>query len=406
MTSERVFVWTWLPGSEVPIVAGAVEIRGDTMPFVYAATYRNRPEAISLYAPELPLRSGTIEPLPGLTIAGALRDGSPDAWGRAVIDDRQAPGDRELTEIDYMLASGSNRFGAIDFQQSPTEYVPRESTATLAELQEASATLQAGRKLPPSLEDVLIRGTSIGGARPKATIVDDGVAYIAKFSSSSDRVFSVVNAEGTAMELARRAGIRTSMTEVITVDSKEVLLVRRFDRDGLKRKHVVSALTMSARDEWSGTRANYPELLDSLRKHGSATFEPGRELFERIAFNMAISNSDDHARNHAAFWDGAHLTLTPAYDLAPNARSGDTATQAMAYGRSGEKRSNFAELVKASAIYGLSPEDARAIIDHIIETIRDQFDDAADLARVPLRDIELLKKHLFLNPGVLHDYAP
>lgn len=406
MTSERVFVWTWLPGSDEPVVAGAVELRGDTMPFVYAASYRNRAEAISLYQPELPLQSGTIQPLPGLAIAGAIRDGSPDAWGRAVIDDRREPDEADLTELDYMLASGSNRFGAIDFQQSPTEYVPRESPATLAELQEASATLQAGGKLPAPLEDVLIRGTSIGGARPKATLLDDGVAYIAKFSSSSDSVFSVVNAEGVAMELARRAGIRTSMTEVLTVDSKDVLLVRRFDRDGRERKHVVSALTMSQRNEWSGTRASYPELLDTLRRHGSLTFEPGRELFERIAFNMAISNSDDHARNHAAFWDGTHLTLTPAYDLAPNTRSGDTATQAMAYGRSGEKRSNFAELVKVSVIYGLSTAEARRIIDNIIETIRDHFDEAADLARVPARDVDLLKNHLFLNPGVLYDYEP
>lgn len=406
MTSDRVYVWTWLPGAGDPIVAGVIEPRGDLLPFAYASSYRQRPDAISLYGPELPLRQGTIEPLGSLTLAGALRDGSPDAWGRSVISDRLGVDGTELTELDYMLESGSNRLGAIDFQASPTDYVPRTSSASLSELQAASAMLQAGKKLTPELEQALVRGTSIGGARPKATIIDDGVSYIAKFSSTSDTVFQVVNAEGTAMELARRAGIRTSETRVLNVDKKDVLLVRRFDRDGHTRTHVVSALTMTQRSEndWTG-RSTYPDLLDVLREHGTLDVDPGQELFERIAFNMAISNNDDHARNHAAFWDGAHLTLTPAYDLAPGTRSGDTSSQNMAYGREGQKNSNFADLLSAREIYGLSDARARAILDNIIITITDHFGDAADLARVPERDRDLLHNHLFLNRGVLYGYT-
>jgi serine/threonine-protein kinase HipA len=406
MTSDPVFVWTWLPGAEDPVVAGVIEARGDLMPFAYAASYRQRSDAISLYGPELPLRQGTLPPLGSLTLAGALRDGSPDAWGRSVISDRLGTDGAQLTELDYMLHSGSNRLGAIDFQASPTEYVPRESFASLAELQKASATLQEGTKLPAELEQALVRGTSIGGARPKATIVDEGVSYIAKFSSTSDTVFQVVNAEGTAMELARRAGIRTSDTSVITVDTKDVLLVRRFDREGRRRIHVVSALTMTGRSENDWTdRSTYPDLLDVLRQHGTLEFDPGRELFARIAFNMAISNSDDHARNHAAFWDGSQLTLTPAYDLAPGTRSGDTAVQNMAYGRSGEKNANFADLLQTREIYGLSTHQAREVIDNIVDIIRDDFDEAADLARVPGRDRHLLKNHLFLNRGLFYGYS-
>ncbi|WP_211286346.1 HipA N-terminal domain-containing protein [Rathayibacter tritici] len=196
MTSDRVYVWTWLPGAQTPVVAGALEQRGDRFPFVYASSYRARPDAISLYTPELPLRDGTIEPRDGLVLAGALRDGSPDGWGRTVIDERWGAGDRGLTELQYLIASGSSRFGALDFQESPTNYVPREDRSSLDELHEAADRLEAGLALSPALDAALLRGTSIGGARPKATLVDDaGVEHIAKFCSSSDRTFQVVNAE-------------------------------------------------------------------------------------------------------------------------------------------------------------------------------------------------------------------
>ncbi|MFE3545410.1 type II toxin-antitoxin system HipA family toxin [Nocardia sp. NPDC059177] len=404
MTSDRVYVWTWLPDSPTPVVAGAIEERGDILGFYYAASYTARPEAISLYEPELPLRRGWLEPADGLRLAGALRDGSPDGWGRSVIEDRLGVAPSSLTEIDYMLASGSNRLGAIDFQADATEYLPRIDHAPLDELHRAAELLEAGHDLSPALERALVHGTSIGGARPKATVVDtDGVEYIAKFSSTSDRVFKVVNAEAMAMDLARRARIDVADTQVVRSLGKDVLLVRRFDRDGEFRRHVVSGLTLAAQDEMLARYVTYPDILDVLRRYGDLTANPGRQLFERIAFNMAISNSDDHARNHAAFWNGTHLRLTPAYDLAPGNRSGETAYQAMAYGRSGERWSSFAALIRTSNVYGVGTREARAIVDNIIDTVNTCFDDAAELARVPAADRQLIRQRLFLNPGVLRD---
>lgn len=404
-TSELAYVWTWLPGASTPVVAGAVEQRGDALRFRYARSYLGRHGAISLYAPELPLGPGDIDPLPGLNLAGCLRDGSPDGWGRRVIEDRLSANDT-LTEIDYMLQSGTNRLGAIDFQASPTEYVPREDAATLDELHHAAELLEDGHQLPDALENALVRGTSIGGARPKATVVDeDGVEYIAKFSSSSDRVFRVVNAEATAMDLARRAGIDVPETRIVTSLGKDVLLVRRFDRERSTRNHVVSGLTMSVQDEMYARYATYPDILDVLREYSDGDSDPGHQLFERVAFNIAVSNSDDHARNHASFWDGKHLTLTPAYDLAPGNRSGETATQGMAYARNGDKTSNFESLLGAAGTYGLSRLEARHIVDNIITVIRDSFDDAADAARVTNADKAYLKRQLFLNPGTLYGYG-
>ena len=218
--------------------------------------------------------------------------------------------------------------------------MPRTDTARLPELHAAAIQIEAGIPLAPVLAEALIHGTSIGGARPKILVTDDdGVQWIAKLSSTSDTAFSVVNAEAAALWLAAKAGIAVPESEVTRSLGRDVLLVRRFDRvgNGLRR-HCLSALTLTGLDEMSGRYATYPMFLDALRELSSKPIEVGADLFARIVFNIAIGNSDDHARNHAAFWDGTHLTLTPAFDLSPGPRSGETATQAMAISRSGGTR--------------------------------------------------------------------
>jgi len=134
MTSSRgaptaAFVWIWLPGAEEPIVAGRVDQRADQVVFGYGNSYRARSDAISIYEPELPLIAGPIDPLPGLEIAGCLRDACPDSWGQRVILNRllgpAAIDSTELGRLSYLLGSGSNRIGALDFQASATDYVPR-----------------------------------------------------------------------------------------------------------------------------------------------------------------------------------------------------------------------------------------------------------------------------------------
>ncbi len=407
-TSEELYVWTWLPGQTEPVLAGRVDRVGPLFTFIYALRYRSRPDAISLFAPELPLRPGIQEPPDGLTIAGALRDGSPDRWGRGVIERRRGAAPNSLSEIGYMLSSSSNRFGALDFQASPTSYVPRADSATLDELHEAATILDEGGRLPASLDAALLHGTSLGGARPKATLTDDdGGEWLAKFSSSDDRLFSIVNAEGAMLELARRAGIDVPESKVVPSLGKEVLLVRRFDRDGAGgRRHVVSGLTMAQTDEMYARYVSYPQILDVLRVYAKDATRPGPELFRRIAMNIAISNNDDHARNHAAFWDGRHLELTPAYDLAPGQRSGDTFEQAMAFGRGdrGAKTSNFAALVRESETYGLSATEGRDVIDHLVSSIDENWDDAAEVARLSAADQQSLRERQILPRAAFFDY--
>ncbi|GAA2749051.1 type II toxin-antitoxin system HipA family toxin [Amnibacterium kyonggiense] len=402
---QRVYVWTWLPGATTPVVAGAIEPRNGVSAFFYARSYLRRTDAISLWAPELPLREGWIEPLDGLVLAGALRDGAPDAWGRRVIEAKLGVDDSALEELDYLLLSGSNRFGALDFQAAGNTYVPRGDTASLDELTEAATRLQEHRALSAPLEAALLHGTTIGGARPKVLVEDGDDHWIAKLASTSDVVYSVVGAEAAAMRLARAAGLNVADTRLATSNGRDVLLVRRFDRDaGGRRRHTVSALTMVGLDEQVARYATYPDVLDVLRRLGADYAADAAELFRRIAFSIAISNSDDHARNHAAFWDGRTVRLTPAYDLAPGNRSGETATQAMAYDRDGRRTSNFAELLGAASLYGLTRRGAREIIDRIIAAIHDGWDEAADAARLSAADRTRLWGNQFLNPGALHDY--
>lgn len=350
--ARRAFVWTWLPGESEPVVAGAVDRVGPgRLDFTYARSYLANDNAISLYGPELPLRRGAQEPLDGLTVAACLKDATPDSWGERVIGNRLGSGDQELSIETYMLESGSNRLGAIDFQESSTEYRPRLDTASLDELYDAAEKVLAGEPLSPALGDALMNGTAIGGAHPKVLISDDsGTEHVAKLSVSTD-VHPMIRAEAVAIELARRCGLDVPNARVISSLGRDVLLIERFDRlPNRQRRHVVSGLAMLGFDALLGARySSYPEMLDVLREHDRLPTKVGRTLFERVVFNVAIGNNDDHARNHAAFWDGESLALTPAFDLTPQVRSTDTSAQAMAIGRDGSRGSQFSVCVAAAA---------------------------------------------------------
>ncbi|MBA3744952.1 type II toxin-antitoxin system HipA family toxin [Sporichthya sp.] len=411
MTSEpgragRVFVWTWLHGQGEPVVAGAVDrVGADRFDFTYARSYWENVNAISLYAPELPLRRGAQEPPAGLRIAGALNDATPDSWGERVIANRLGSTEGELGLETAMLESGSNRFGALDFQSSAESYRPRQDTAGLDELYDAAEMVLAGEPLTPALGDALLHGTAIGGAHPKVLITDDaGTEYIAKLSVSTD-VHPVIRAEAVGIELARRCGLDVPGARLTTSLGRDVLLIQRFDRlPGGRRRHVVSGLTILGLDALLGARyGSYPDLLDVLREYALAPHEVGRQLFERVVFNVAIGNNDDHARNHAAFWDGHGLALTPAFDLTPQVRSTDPSAQAMAIGRDGSRTSQFSVCVAAAADYGLSRPAAKEIVDHIVSTIETQWSEAADATGLSSAGRNALWRRSILNRSTFYD---
>jgi serine/threonine-protein kinase HipA len=415
MTSEaaEAFVWVWLPGASEPVVAGRLETSGEIVYFTYGRSYLDRSGAIPLYLPELPLRQGRIRPPDGLTAAGCIRDSGPDAWGQRVILQRRsgrltADSDTgELGLLTYLLESGSDRIGALDFQASATAYEARTSEASLDEMVTAADRLDAGLPLPPALETALLHGTSVGGARPKVLLNDGDRRLIAKLSARSDP-YPVVKAEAVAMELARRVGLDVALTEVTEVLGHDVLFVDRFDRPegGRQRRMLVSALTILNLDVMMARYATYYSLADAIRSRFAEPRQALRELFSRITFNICVSNTDDHARNHAAFWDGKILTLTPAYDICPQPRSGGEATQAMAIRRDGYRYSQLAGCVAAASdTYLLSKNEAQDIIDRQVDTIRSEWDEAADAARLTSVERDRLWGRQILNPYALEDAA-
>ena len=415
MNSEypEVYVWIWLPGETEPVVAGRLTTMGTTYLFNYGQSYLQRGNAIAIYDTELPLRQGLLPLLSGLSIPGCLRDAAPDAWGRRVILNKKfgskASGidPATLDELSYLMESGSDRIGALDFQLSPTEYVPRDASgAPLEELMEATARVEKGLPLTPELAQALQHGTSIGGARPKALIESDSRKFIAKFSTSTD-LYSVVKAEFVAMRLAAIAGLDVAAVSLENVAGKDVLLVERFDRtatvNGWQRKSLVSALTLLALDEMMARYASYETLAELVRtKFRNA---PGtlRELFSRIVFNILVGNTDDHARNHAAFWDGHMLTLTPAYDICPQGRHGQTATQAMLI-TDDDRSSRITTCVAAAPQFLLSAEEAIDIIEKQIICIKQNWSTVCEEAALSEVDRNLLWGNQIMNPYVFEGW--
>lgn len=399
----------WLPGATEPVVAGRLDQDGDRLLFTYGASYRRRQNAISIYEPELPLQEGVIAPINGLPMASCIRDGLPDAWGRRVIINRltgkkpDTAGVPEISELIFLLQSGSDRIGALDFQASATEYIPRLATqASLDELLEAAELIEKGDPLTPALEQALNHASSIGGARPKALIEDDTKKFIAKFSAAND-TYSVVKAEFIAMKLAAACRLNAAPVSMTRTAHKDVLLIERFDRkhtrDGWTRKAMVSALTMLGLDEMMARYASYEDLAELIRHRFTDPKDTLKELYGRICFNVLCGNTDDHARNHAAFWDGKMLTLTPAYDICPQVRTGNEATQAMLIKGAG-RASTLATLISAAPDYHLKETDAAALIEHQVTTIAKRWQEVCDEA-----DLSPVERKLFAGRQFLNSYA-
>lgn len=417
MTSDaytEAYVWIWLPGATEPVVAGRLYAEGSsaTLGFNYGKSYLKRKYAIPIYLPELPLKSGTLPLLDGLSIPGCIRDAAPDAWGRRVILNRKfgvkgAELDRkDVSELSFLLESGSDRIGALDFQASPTEYIPRSAqTASLEGLLQSAERVEQGIPLTPELDQALHHGSSIGGARPKALIEDRDKKYIAKFSASND-LYSIVKAEFIAMRLATLAGLKVASVSLARASGKDVLLVERFDRKrtktGWERKAMVSALTILVLDEMMARYASYQDLAEIIRQRFTSAKDTLSELFGRIIFNILCGNTDDHARNHAAFWDGDMLTITPAYDICPQGRTGQEASQAMLI-HDNDNMSRLSTCLKTAPHFLLSEKQAIEMIEAQMRIIAAHWSEVCTEANLSEVDRNLFWGRQFLNPYAFYD---
>jgi len=397
MTSEA-FVWVY-----EPVVCGRLFVRDDgAHSFIYGRSYRDRADSIALTPDTLPLGVISFTSRRPGALPGPISDAGPDAWGRHVAEYRL--GGAPLDELDLLLSGDGDRIGALAFSTSATECRTEEPpTVTLADMETAMRGVQEDKPLPPELMAALLHGTSIGGARPKATVQVDGRRWIAKFSAATDQV-RIVRWEAATLTLARAAGIRVPRHRLERVNARDVLLVERFDREitnrGLHRHAMLSALTLLDLDDTEATLASYPDLSEILLRHAENATADRSELFRRMVFNILTGNEDDHAKNHACFWDGFRLRLTPAYDLVPQRRAGIEGRQAMIVGELGPggRGSTLANALTSAARFGLDPDEAVAIAKDVLRVVSERWEQCFAEMEVPRYEIDALRGTSMLSP--------
>ena len=413
MTSE-LFVYVMLPGQTSFVTAGRFVLSSDRLGnprgrFVYGRRYLERADAVPLDPLELTLESGTFETLRLKGMFGALRDASPDYWGRVVIE--KHPGVAALGELDYLLQSPDDRAGALGFGLNVEPPAPKRQfirTLELARLQELADALLRDEIQPHSrnslqAQDLLLLGTSMGGARPKAVVEDDNALWIAKFNRTDDR-WNQARVEHAMLRLADECGLQVARSRIAQVGARDVLLVQRFDRehsaDGYLRARMLSALTLLRtgdshldRDRWS-----YLMLVEELRRLCDDARSDARELFKRMVFNALISNTDDHPRNHAVIAPGATWRLAPAYDLTPTPLvSEERRDLAMTVGEQG-RLASAGNLLSQCTRFLLTPEEATHLIDTMEAAVRARWYEVARREGVSERDCDAISR-AFVYPG-------
>lgn len=404
ISNDRAYVYLQLPGSTEVLTAGFFEQQARAGValgvFVYSPAYLARSDAVPLDPFELPLREGRFETVKLSGIFGALRDSSPDAWGRRIIERHLHRAD--LSEVEYLLHSPEDRVGALSFGRGKSPPPPGSrfnQVLELAKLLEFAKAIGLNDEveLPPRVEELIQPGTSLGGARPKNVVEADDGLWIAKFPAREDR-WNNARVEGSMLALAHECNVRSCDHRIVSIGDADVLLVRRFDRakieGGYFRHRFVSGLTVLGAGETIGDRARWSYLLlaDELRRRSHRSAKDLRELFARITFNALISNTDDHPRNHALIAPGRDFELAPAYDLTPNPlTSVERRDLALIVGRYG-RYANRGNLISECARFRLSQEEATSLVDHMKEMVRTRWRPVMRSYGVSERDCEVLAR--------------
>jgi serine/threonine-protein kinase HipA len=333
VVDKETFVYVDLDG--VPHLMGRLWARvrknKESATFEYDAAWLQHPARFSL-EPALQLGPGPFHTPADTPMFGAIGDSAPDRWGRALMRrmerrraEREGAGPpRTLQEIDFLLlVDDEARQGALRFaEREGGPFLREEGVKRIPPLVELPKLLAAAehvieeKETDEDLRLLFAPGSSLGGARPKASVREkDGHLAIAKFPRKDDEINAVVW-EAVALALAKKAGITVPAARVETVAKKPVLLLRRFDRDGKRRIPFLSAMSMLGSKD-NDTRS-YLEIVDALRQHGAEPKADMQALWRRLVFNILISNTDDHLRNHGFLYAGREgWRLSPAYDLNP-----------------------------------------------------------------------------------------
>jgi serine/threonine-protein kinase HipA len=373
----------------------------ETATFEYDDAWLENSERFAL-EPALQLYPGPFQTRAGQPMFGALGDSAPDRWGRTLIaraERRRAQAEhkrpRTLRELDYLLAvndearQGALRFALAEDGVHVTQALGAESVPPLVSLPRLLNATQAVLDQEESAEDLrllLDPGASLGGARPKASVRDrDGSLLIAKFPARSDP-YNLVVWEGVALELASRAGIDVPPSRIERISDGYVLLVTRFDRVGGTRIPFLSALgALGALDR---EVHSYMEIADVLRTFGAAPREDLAALWRRIVFNVLISNTDDHLRNHAFLYAGREgWRLAPAYDMNPVPTDIKPRLLSTSIAEDPDLTASLELALDVADHFGMKPKVAQAVAGEVHRAVR-AWRDVASLFGLRRREIE------------------
>lgn len=390
MTSEReCYVYIVLPETTEFVTAGRFRVHptpdGQAVgEFVYGRRYLERNDAVELDPVELRLRRGQFETARLQGFFGAIRDSMPDFWGRRIIE-RNA-GHAQLEEFDYLMRGPDDRAGALGFGLNVQPPAPQHAFNRTLDLERLQVAADAVVNDQPDIagsaagqvEALMLLGTSMGGARPKAVVEHHQDLWLAKFTRQDDR-WNHPRVEHGLLKLAAACNLTVADSKITTVAGRDVLLVRRFDRDrkegGYRRHRLASALTLLQIDEGPAARADWSYILlaDEIRRVSAQPAADLGELFARMCFNAAVSNLDDHPRNHAVIAKQRDWRLSPAYDLTPApVIAKDRRDLAMTCGKFG-RYANRENLLSDHGRFLLSKDEAATLLNGIVETVRSQW---------------------------------
>ena len=348
----------------------------ETIVFEYADAWLVDPDRFSI-EPALILTRGAYVPRAGQSIFGSIGDSAPDTWGRRLMQraerrraEREGRAVRTLTESDYLLGvSDETRLGALRFRWVGDDVFQAPTRAGVPPLIELGRLLQITERIlrdeetDEDLQLIFAPGSSLGGARPKASVIDQhGHLSIAKFPKETDE-YGIETWEEIAFRLADRAGIVTPRHELLQIAGKAVLLSKRFDRDGVQRIPFLSAMAMTGAKD--GDTGSYPEIVDAITQYGAQAKADAQALYRRVAFNVLISNVDDHLRNHGFLWLGrSGWSLSPIYDLNPTPT--DLKMRVLTTNIDLDEGTCSIDLLeKAAEYFGLGLSPARTIIKEV-----------------------------------------
>lgn len=377
--------------------------------FQYGRRYLRHQDAIAIDPVQLPLGGGLFRSTPKAPLFGGVRDAAPDGWGRHLLDraaDPQSPG-----EFEYLTALPlEDRIGALGFGRSleagpgPIDpgwpnYPPPGARLDLDAMMRAADEIDRAQDLSPEYRRFLVRGSSLGGAQPKAPTMHAGRSWIAKFGRLYD-AWSTCRIEYANLHLAQTCGIKVPQAKVIRVANRDVFLIERFDRDPSgNRIPFISAATLLGTDQI--TTGSYQEIAVQMRRYCalSAIQEDLKQFFMRMVFNILCNNTDDHLRNHGFLHlPGEGWRLSPAYDIVPqpDMGSGMPRRLTLGVGMDGSRQASLQNALSVCPVFGLTPEDGQALIHEMRALFLSQWEKVYLGCGVPREDLPFLTQ-AFVN---------